>query len=183
MVRLLIALWACGVVALAQETPRVAQTAPAAPAAQTAPTPASRNPFGGFPDLVAGLKGTPGCLGVETARTSSGKNVIFAWFENKKAVLSWYYSEAHQKAMKMGFTDASYKPSEPLVGVPDNSGPIMAIASLTISDKPKVEGSPMPISQIAIELYQPLTGGIFFGGRFAPEKMKVPNMRDYTPKP
>ena len=33
--------------------------------AQTAP--------GGFPDLVAGLKATPGCLGVETARTASGK--------------------------------------------------------------------------------------------------------------
>ena len=32
------------------------------------------------PDLVGGLKGTKGCLGVETARLSSGKNVIFAWF-------------------------------------------------------------------------------------------------------
>ncbi|MDT4898958.1 MAG: hypothetical protein QOH25_4035 [Acidobacteriota bacterium] len=39
----------------------------------------------GFPDLVAGLKATPGCLGVETARTDSGKSVIFAWFEDKKA--------------------------------------------------------------------------------------------------
>ena len=44
---------------------------------------------GGFPDLVAGLKATPGCLGVETARTTSGKAVIFAWFENKRAVLRW----------------------------------------------------------------------------------------------
>jgi quinol monooxygenase YgiN len=51
---------------------------------------------GGFPDLVAGLKATPGCLGVETARTTSGKMVIFAWFENKKAVLNWYNSDMHQ---------------------------------------------------------------------------------------
>lgn len=36
-------------------------------------------------DLVAALKATPGCLGVETARTGSGKQVIFAWFENKDA--------------------------------------------------------------------------------------------------
>src|SRR5262245_28351929 len=56
---------------------------------------------GGFPDLVAALKATPGCLGVETARTSSGKQVIFAWFENKKAVLAWYYSDTHQAVKKM----------------------------------------------------------------------------------
>jgi hypothetical protein len=42
---------------------------------------------GGFPDLVAGLKATSGCLGVETAQSSSGKNVIFAWFEDKKAAI------------------------------------------------------------------------------------------------
>lgn len=35
-----------------------------------------------FPDLVAALKKSPGCLGVETARTASGKAVIFAWFED-----------------------------------------------------------------------------------------------------
>jgi hypothetical protein len=34
----------------------------------------------GFPDLVGGLKATPGVLGVDTARTTSGKMVIFAWF-------------------------------------------------------------------------------------------------------
>jgi hypothetical protein len=36
----------------------------------------------GFPDLklVEGLQATPGCLGVETARTAGGKQVIFAWF-------------------------------------------------------------------------------------------------------
>src|ERR1044071_9190060 len=52
---------------------------------------------GGFPDLVGGLKATPGCLGVETAKTASGKTVIFAWFEDKKALLKWYYSAPHQQ--------------------------------------------------------------------------------------
>src|SRR5436190_9940646 len=52
-----------------------------------------------FPDLVAGLKATQGCLGVETARTSSGKNVIFAWFEDKKAALRWYTSKMHMQVM------------------------------------------------------------------------------------
>src|SRR6185312_1006643 len=54
-----------------------------------------------FPDLVGPLKATPGCLGVETARTASGKMVIFAWFEDKRAVMRWYTSEMHQQLMKM----------------------------------------------------------------------------------
>lgn len=133
-----------------------------------------------FPDLVVGLKATPGCLGVETARTESGKNVIFAWFENKQAVLKWYYSDIHQQAMRMFFPN--FKPGEPLKGVPDDVGPIMAIASLTLTDKPQFKGTTLPLSQMSIELYAPITGGIFAGGRFAPDSLKVPNMRDYTPK-
>jgi hypothetical protein len=130
----------------------------------------------GFPDLVAGLKATPGCLGVETARTESGKNVIFAWFEDKKAALKWYYSGMHQGAMKGFFP--GHKADTPLKNVPDESGPILAIASITMTDKPRFKESSLPISQIAIELYQPVSGGIFLGGRFAPESLKVPGMRD-----
>jgi len=137
---------------------------------------------GGFPDLVGGLKATPGCLGVETAKTASGKTVIFAWFEDKKSVLKWYYSAPHQQALAMSFpgSDPS-KLDKPLEGVPDDIGPIMAIASITMSDKP-MPGSNLPFSQISIELYKPVTGGIFIGGRFAPESLKVPHMKDYTPK-
>jgi hypothetical protein len=134
----------------------------------------------GFPDLVASLKASPGCLGVETAKTGSGKQVIFAWFEDKKAVLKWYHSDTHQQVMKQFFPGREY--SKPLKEVPDNSGPIMAIASITFADKQRFKETPLPISQISIELYQPVSGGIFLGGRFAPEGLKVPKMRDYTPK-
>jgi len=134
----------------------------------------------GLPDLVSGLRAVPGCLGVETARTASGKSVIFAWFEDKKAVLRWYYSDMHQGAMKMLLADR--KPDPPLQGVPDDIGPVLVIASLTMSDRPQLEGVSMPISQISIELYKPVTGGIFLGSRFAPASLKVPGMRDYTPR-
>jgi quinol monooxygenase YgiN len=137
-------------------------------------------PGAGFPDLVGALKATPGCLGVETARTASGKQVIFAWFEDKKAVVKWYNSPTHQQVMKQFFPAPEY--SKPLKDVPDDSGPIMAIASITFSDKPKFKETPLPISQIAIELYRPLSGGIHLGGRFAPEGLKVPKLKDYTPK-
>jgi len=149
--------------------------------AQNPPTQTPRpGPPAGFPDLVGGLKATPGCLGVETARTASGKQVIFAWFENKEAAKRWYYSDTHMKAMQMGFP--GHKPPEPMQDVPDNSGPIMAIASLMMSDKPAAPGMALPVSQISIELYSPLTGGVFAGGRFAPDSLKVPGMKDYTPK-
>ena len=130
----------------------------------------------GYPDLVGGLKKTPGCLGVETARTSSGKQVIFAWFENRKAVMKWYHSEMHQQVMNDFFP--SYVPRKPLKDVPDDGSPIMAVASITFGSKPRFKESTLPISQIAIELYKPITGGIFLGGRFAPESLKVPNMID-----
>jgi len=133
-----------------------------------------------FPDLVGPLKATSGCLGVETARTASGKMVIFAWFEDKKAVMRWYTSELHQQLVKMGGPpDPNHVP---LAGIADDSGPILAIASLTLSNQPP-KGFPLPVSQIAIELYQPLPGGVFVGGRFAPNSVKVPGMRDFSPQP
>ena len=134
----------------------------------------------GSPDLVASLKASPGCLGVETAKTGSGKQVIFAWFEDKKAVLKWYHSDTHRQVMKQFFPGREYR--KPLQEVPDDSRPIMAIASITFAEKPRFKETPLPISQISIELYQPVSGGIFLGGRFAPEGLKVPKLRDYTPK-
>ena len=125
----------------------------------------------GFPDLVAALKAVPGCLGVETARTGSGKNVIFAWFENKKAALAWYYSDTHHAVMKR-FLPGRQRAEKPLASVPDDSGPIMVIASLTLNEKPTPENQ-QPFTQIAIEIYQPLGGGLSIGGRFAPESMNV----------
>jgi hypothetical protein len=137
-------------------------------------------PMDRMPDLVKGLKETEGCLGVETARTSSGKNVIFAWFKDKEGVINWYESEMHQRVM---FTFASGPGDrEPLAEVPDGTGPILVVASITMSDKPAVQGFRMPISQIAMELYTPLPGGAAVGGRFAPDSVKVPGLRDYTPK-
>src|SRR5262247_79739 len=106
---------------------------------------AQGGPPAGLPDLVGMLKATPGCLGVDAARTMSGKQVIFAWFENKKALLNWYYSAGHQQL----------------------------ITSLTLSDKPQVANVELPVSQIAIELYAPLPGGLSAGGRFAPSTVTV----------
>lgn len=132
----------------------------------------------GFPDLVSGLKATPGCLGVETAMTSSRKSVIFAWFENKKAVVAWYKSDMHQQVMKKFFPDQTFP--TPLKHVADDDKPILVIASLTPTDKPKLKDLNIPISQIAIELYQPLPGGAAAGGRFAPSTVKVPHLKEYS---
>ena len=155
--------------------------APALIHAQTQPpaTPSSPDgrsaPRGVFGlDLVGALKQSPGCLGVETARTSSGKQVIFAWFENKAALLRWYESDTHVAAMNM--LSPSRPARRPLADVPDDSGPILTIASVTMTQAP-VAGQP-PFAQIAIELYRPLAGGIAVGGKFAPEVLKVPGMRE-----
>jgi hypothetical protein len=132
----------------------------------------------GMPDLVGALKATKGVLGVETARTATGKNVIFAWFENRQAVLEWYYSDTHQ-AMLRQFTDGRRRPGGPLAGVPDDGRPILAVASVMLpTGAPPTSAADVrsAVAQIAIELYAPLPGGIAVGGRFAPSTMRVPGM-------
>jgi hypothetical protein len=143
-----------------------------------AQAPAQTSGQNGMPDLVGALKATPGVLGVELARTVTGKNVIFAWFENKQAVLEWYYSDAHQ-AMLRQFTDGRRRPAGPLADVPDDGRPILAVASVTLpTGAPPTSTADLrsTVAQIAIELYAPLPGGLAAGGRFSPSAMKVPGM-------
>lgn len=134
----------------------------------------------GFPNLIAGLKAIEGCVGVKTAQVDGGQEAIFAWFEDKDACLEWYYSDMHQGVQRKFFGQIEFR--EPLEGVPDDVGPILAIASITQSTKAELAETSLPISQIAIELYKPITGGLYLGGRFAPDKLKVPNIKDYTPR-
>ena len=136
-----------------------------------APAP-QQGPPAGLPDLIGMLKATPGVLGVDAAQTMSGKQVIFAWFENKKAALNWYYSEGHQKLVKT-FASGGNPGRTPMADVPDDGNPILAVASITLSKQPQVSGVQLPVSQIAIELYAPLPGGLAAGGRFAPSSVKV----------
>ena len=126
-------------------------------------------------DLVASLKATPGVLGLEAARTQGGKQVLFVWFENKQAVLAWFYSDAHQ-ALMQAYTPGASSGRMPLADIADNSGPILTIASITYADTGQVSGVKLPISQIAIELYAPLPGGLAAGGRFAPTTVNVPGL-------
>ena len=132
----------------------------------------------GFGDLVGALEAIEGVVGVETAQASSGKQVIFAWFEDKAAAVRWYYSEMHRGLQDTFFPDRP--PHVPLENVPDDVGPIMAIASVTMADSTHFAETSLPISQIAIELYQPLPGGLSLGGRFAPEGVKVDGMLSLT---
>jgi heme-degrading monooxygenase HmoA len=136
----------------------------------------------GMPDMVAGLKATPGVLGVELAQTTSGKNVIFAWFENKQAVLKWYYSDTHQALMAQ--FGSRRRPQGPLADVPDDGKPVLAVASVTLTGPPPTSaGDLKSVPQIAIELYAPLPGGLAVGGRFAPSTVKVPGMVEVPARP
>jgi hypothetical protein len=170
---------------VAQERP-----APAAPAQPG--TPSQQDDLGGA--LIAALEHSPGCLGVDAGQMKSGKLSIFAWFKDKQAVLDWYYGAAHQQAMgamlvgiemahhaaakaaPAGAASKSEPPPvkhTPLEFVPDGTGPILCIASITPSEKPLVPGFPLAVGQISIELYQPLPGGVSIGGTFAPATMKI----------
>ena len=127
-------------------------------------------------EIVKALKETPGCLGVETAQTSSGKAVIFAFFENKKALLKWYFSPTHRELIESLGADYDSK-RKPMQGVPDDI-PVMAVASIKFGGKPPSDKVKLPISQISIELYAPVTKGLSIGGGFAPDAFRA-----LAPKP
>jgi hypothetical protein len=136
-------------------------------------------PAGGPADfagmLIKGLEETEGCLGVDAAQFRSGKNTIVAWFENKEAAVRWYNSPVHRR-MLMG-TGGVPIDREPLAHVTDPDAPIMVMASISMGGKPAIPNSPMPFSQISIELYAPLPGGASINGRLAPEAFRVPHHR------
>ena len=127
--------------------------------------------------LVEAAQASPGCLGVKLGQTEDGTNVIFAWFENKQALVAWYKSDFHQWAMKTAFPNQDFN-REPLPDVPENSGQILALVTLKQADAP-LPGSPVPIATIGIELYAPLPDGVAVGGRFAPQSVKHPGMREF----
>lgn len=131
----------------------------------------------GFPDLLSALRQVDGVLGVEAAQTGGGKQVIFAWFEDKAAAKRWYYSDVHRGAMER-FLNMAPEAMEPLADVPDNV-PILCIASVTpaTKDRPSPQGA--PFTQIAIEMYTPLPGGISLGGSFAPESLTVKGLERF----
>jgi heme-degrading monooxygenase HmoA len=137
----------------------------------------AQTPPADFPNVVSAVRAAPGCLGVETGQTSSGRRVIFAWFESKKALVDWYHSDVHQRAMKAVFPKQNFD-REPLPDLAENSGPILAIVSVKLADGPRPDGSATPISSIGIELYGPLPGGVAVGGRFAPGSIKVRGLRE-----
>lgn len=158
----------------------VARSAEPEPAAAPQHAPAQRE----APDLgamlVGGLQATPGCLGVDTAKFSSGKNTIFAWFENREAVLNWYYSEPHKAAMGMFFPGGK-SDRKPLEGIPEEyTGPILAIAAITFAGPEEQQKTGRPFSQISIELYAPLKGGLAINGTLAPAAMRVAGGVDLT---
>jgi heme-degrading monooxygenase HmoA len=132
---------------------------------------------GGFPNVVGALKTAPGVLGVETGQTASGRRVIFAWFDGKKSLVDWYHSDIHQRAMRTVYPNGAFD-RQPLPDLPDDTGPILTIVSVKFADAPEPGASTPRIVAIGIELYGPLPGGVAVGGRFAPEAVKVPGLRD-----
>ena len=129
-----------------------------------------------FPDLRKGLLETPGCLGVQQFAVNNNKTfVISAWFENRKAMEAWYYSKMHQDAMTTFFPGMG-KGKKPFAAFTDEKASLLVIASVTPGQKEVGSGSKLAVSQIAIEGYTPIPGGLAFGGTFAPEKLQVPGL-------
>ncbi len=118
-----------------------------------------------FPNLSKALRSIDGVVKATYATTPGGMRCAFGWFEDKEAVKRWYYSAVHQGLLDTFFPARIER--EPMFLVPDDIGPMMALACFT---PPKNPGD--SIRQIAVELYAPLHGGFSANGRFGPDEWK-----------
>jgi hypothetical protein len=101
--------------------------------------------------------------------------VIMAWFKDKQAVEAWYSSKMHTDAMRKFLPNTS-SGRAPLSLIKDPNKPILVMASVTPSEKP-AEGQTLAVSQIAIEMYTPVPGGLALGGSFAPSTLEVEGLK------
>jgi hypothetical protein len=92
-------------------------------------------------DIADALYRSPGILGVHTATSFEhpGMYLIFSWWRNKEAVNDFYYGESHQRWIRQG-------------------GP--QVPTTYVETRP---------TQVGIELYAPLPGGVRAGGQFTPK--------------
>lgn len=181
----------CGIAAAsliafaARDTPASPAATPPSPPAAPGSPPGAAQAMGLGQMLVQQIKSVDGCLGVETAALTSGKNVIIAWFENAEAARRWYDHPVHQRLMSGGQAgQPGEQPAErkALAHVPPDV-PVMVMACITMSERPEIPGVPIPISQISIEMYTPLDGGAAINGRLTPESINIEHMRRITLKP
>jgi heme-degrading monooxygenase HmoA len=118
--------------------------------------------------LLGAAAQTPGFLGAELAQTQAGKRLIFVWFKNKDAVMSFYNTPIHQEAISRSGAERSY--GKPMEGITNEDGPIMVVASAKPGKRDPAHPDVEPKLELAIEMYASLPGGVRFGGGgFAPE--------------
>jgi hypothetical protein len=130
--------------------------------------------------IMAGLRKAPGCMGADLGQLQSGKFVIFAWFESKKALMDWYHSTEHQKVASTVWPERDTT-RVPLAEIPDDVGPVMAVAAASPIPAAELKPGQPPSMRLGIEIYKPLPGGIrFSGGSFAPTGFK-PGLREIDP--
>lgn len=134
--------------------------------------------------LIEAIESVEGNLGVKTARSHDGNELILAWFEDREAVLRWFNHSYHRKLLR----DAG-RPEDGVAAehFGNKVGPILVLASVAYNAQPvSLDGSMFddPFgrrpARFAIEYYIPLPGGAYMESPFAPGKAasRVEKMRD-----
>lgn len=114
------------------------------------------------------LRSIPGCLGVELAHSESGRHSILAWFEDKDALVRWYYSSFHKNLQRTYFPEET--PGEPLAHVPYPGGPIVATASFTLTHEMDPASPMLSLQEITVDLFSPLSADTLLGTALDPTR-------------
>lgn len=134
--------------------------------------------------IVDAIHEVDGSMGVHTARTHDGVELILAWFENRDAVLGWFEHPYHRKLLREAGRDEDGIAAQHFS---DDSGPILVIASVAYEGSPgSLDGSMFDDpdgrrpTRFSVEYYTPLSGGAYMVQPLAPASVaeSVYGLRD-----
>lgn len=123
-----------------------------------------------LPEVLSIVQKSEGCIGVNSAWTTSGKACLFVWFQDRSSAITWYRSDAHLGVIRRYFPD--FRPKTPLEHAPADL-PLLIIASFTPKNNSPLSPEPFPFSQASIEYATPVFGGASFGGTFSPPGLEI----------
>jgi len=137
---------------------------------------AAQSTPGGFPSVVKALRAAPGCLGVETGQTMSGRQVIFRGRRQEGAGRLVSLGRASESD-EIGVPQSAVRPrAASRSGRGQWRDPGHRLGQFASAPAP---GATAPaISSIGIELTARCRAASAVGGRFAPDALKVRGLRE-----
>lgn len=141
---------------------------PSQPTGRREATPPCPPHFVAVHQIFDALRSIPGCLGWSWPIANPGTIRSSLGSRTKDALVRWYYSSFHKNLQSTYFPEET--PGEPLAHVFYPGGPIVAIASFTLTHEMEPASPMLSLEEITVELFSPLSADTLLGTALDPTR-------------